>query len=225
MRAGHRIIEADDATAARALIGYSQPTFVALDSLRPEAAGFELCRWIRGCSELPVIMLMAPGDRDGRMMGFELGADDCVERPCSPHEVAARVRAILRRTGPFGSAQRIQSGPLLIDAGSREVARDGRSLRLTAREFDLLWFLAGHPELVFSRRHLLDRVWGGEEAFGSSTVTVHVRRLREKIERDPSLPRHLQTIRGVGYRFVPQPGHPNPAPVPSNRRTAEEQHA
>ncbi len=201
-RAGYRLLETDEASAARALIGSQQPALVVLDALRSEANGFELCRWIRTHSELPVIMLMAPGDHDGRMIGFELGADDCVARPYSPREVAARVSAVLRRTVRSGSVRRIQAGPLLIDGGTREVTREGRSLKLTTREFDLLWFLAGHPRLVFSRRQLMDRVWGCEAAFDTSTVTVHVRRLREKIEGDPSRPRHVQTIRGAGYRFV-----------------------
>ncbi len=172
----------------------------------PGADGLELCRWIRGRSDLPVIMLTARGEEADRIVGLELGADDYVTKPFSPRELAARVRtraAALRagaRNGPSGSS----SADLVLDAREPrgDAGRRDRS-RLTAREFDLLWFLAANPRRVFSRSHLMDRVWGHAPALDTGTVTVHIRRLREKLEADPSRPAHLQTVWGVGYRFDP----------------------
>ena len=170
----------------------------------PGTDGLELCRWIRGRSELPVILLTARGDESDRIVGLELGADDYVTKPFSPRELAARVRSVLRRTRPVDmSDERLAFGDVELDAASREVRRAGEPLRLTAKEFDLLWFLARHPGRVFSRDQLMNSVWGYEAALDTGTVTVHMRRLRAKIERDPAAPRHLETVWGVGYRFVP----------------------
>jgi DNA-binding response OmpR family regulator len=139
-----------------------------------------------------------------RIVGLELGADDYVTKPFSPRELATRVRTVLRRSGPAATrAERLSFNRLEIDASTREVHRDGEPLRLTAREFDLLYFLARHPRRVFSREQLMDRVWGYEAALDTGTVTVHIRRLRAKIEPDPSHPRFLETLWGVGYRFAP----------------------
>jgi DNA-binding response OmpR family regulator len=151
-----------------------------------------------------VIMLTARGEEADRIVGLELGADDYVTKPFSPRELAARVRTVLRRarSGTTGS-ERIVFGDVELDAQTRDVRKDGAELRLTAKEFDLLWFLARHPRRVFGRDQLMSRVWGYEAAVDTGTVTVHVRRLREKIEDDPSQPRHLQTVWGVGYRIVP----------------------
>src|SRR5204863_9457180 len=136
--------------------------------------------------------------------GLELGADDYVTKPFSPRELAARVRTVLRRAEPVGTQEeRLAFDGLMIDSSSRVVTKKGEPLRLTAREFDLLWFLASHAELVLSREQLMRRVWGYSAALDTGTVTVHVRRLREKIEDDPSRPRHLETVWGVGYRFAP----------------------
>jgi len=202
-REGYRTLEAGDGTAARALLESHDPALVVLDLMLPGIGGLELCRWIRARSEVPVIMLTARGEEADRIVGLDLGADDYVTKPFSPRELVARVRSVLRRAPGARAPQRIEAGDLVIDAGSREVTRDGRPVRLTAKEFDLLWFLAGNPRLVFSRDQLMDRVWGYEAAFDTGTVTVHVRRLREKVEAEPSRPRHVQTVWGVGYRFVP----------------------
>jgi DNA-binding response OmpR family regulator len=170
----------------------------------PGADGLELCRWIRGRSDLPVIMLTARGEEADRIVGLELGADDYVTKPFSPRELVARVRSVLRRASPVrAGSEQVTVGDLTIDQCTREVTKGDRELRLTAKEFDLLWFLARHRRQVFSRDQLMDRVWGYTSALDTGTVTVHVRRLREKIEDDPAHPRHLQTVWGIGYRFVP----------------------
>ena len=203
-REGYRTLEAGDGDTARELLERDPPNLVVLDVMLPGTDGLSLCRWIRARSQLPVILLTARGEEADRIVGLELGADDYVTKPFSPRELAARVRTVLRRSAPaeLGEARRT-FGDLEIDAGSREVTKAGEQLRLTAREFDLLWFLASHPRQVFSRSQLMDRVWGYEAALDTGTVTVHVRRLREKIEDEPSRPARLETVWGVGYRFVP----------------------
>jgi DNA-binding response OmpR family regulator len=203
-REGFRTLEAADGDSARELLERDSPGLVVLDLMLPGTDGLELCRWIRSRSDLPVIMLTARGEEADRIVGLELGADDYVTKPFSPRELATRVRTVLRRSGPAAAAaERVSFDAIEIDGATREVRRDDESLRLTAKEFDLLYFLARHPRRVFSRQQLMDRVWGYEAALDTGTVTVHVRRLREKIEPDPSRPRFLETIWGVGYRFVP----------------------
>jgi two-component system response regulator ResD len=203
-REGYRTLEAADGDRARKLLEQATPTLVVLDLMLPGTDGLELCRWIRSRSELPVIMLTARGEEADRIVGLELGADDYVTKPFSPRELVARVRTVLRRSAPSHlGAERLTFDGLTIDAVTREVLRGGRQLRLTAKEFDLLWFLARHPKQVFSRDQLMDRVWGYSAALDTGTVTVHVRRLREKLEDDPAHPRFLQTVWGVGYRFSP----------------------
>ena len=204
-REGYRTLEAGDGEEARRLREQGDPGLVVLDLMLPGIDGLQLCRWIRSRSDVPVIMLTARGEETDRIVGLELGADDYVTKPFSPRELAARVRAVLRRadgTGE-GAERRLEFGDVTIEASTREATKDGRPLALTAREFDLLWFLASHPRRVFSREQLMDRVWGYAAAVDTGTVTVHVRRLRAKIERDPSRPEHLQTVWGVGYRLVP----------------------
>lgn len=203
-REGYATLEADDGDGARALVERATPDLVVLDVMLPGTDGLELCRWIRSRSELPVIMLTARGEEADRIVGLELGADDYVTKPFSPRELAARVRTVLRRTRA-GSlpTERLSFGDVELDADTREVRKAGHEVRLTAKEFDLLWFLASHPKRVFARDQLMSRVWGYEAALDTGTVTVHVRRLREKIEEDPSQPQHLQTVWGVGYRIVP----------------------
>ncbi|HTI32647.1 MAG TPA: response regulator transcription factor [Miltoncostaea sp.] len=201
-RDGYRTLEAGDGITARDLIARDAPALVVLDLMLPGIDGLELCRWIRARSATPVIMLTARGEEADRIVGLDLGADDYVTKPFSPRELAARVRSVLRRAPEARTPRRLEMGDLVIDHGTREVLRAGAPVRLTVKEFDLLWFLASHPRLVFSREHLMDRVWGYEPAADTGTVTVHVRRLREKIERDPSRPVRIQTVWGVGYRFV-----------------------
>jgi DNA-binding response OmpR family regulator len=200
---GHRTLEAPDGRAALELIQREEPGLVVLDLMLPGIDGLELCRMIRRSSDTPVIMLTARGEEADRIVGLDLGADDYVTKPFSPRELVARVRSVLRRAPRGLVAGRITAGRLEIDPGAREVTRDGVPVRLTVKEFDLLAFLASHPRLVFSRAQLMDRVWGYEAAFDTGTVTVHVRRLRQKIEDDPSRPRHVETVWGAGYRFSP----------------------
>jgi DNA-binding response OmpR family regulator len=203
-RDGYRTLEAADGDLARKLVEAERPDLVVLDVMLPGTDGLELCRWIRSGSHLPVIMLTARGEESDRIIGLELGADDYVTKPFSPRELAARVRTVLRRSEPAGAAEeRLAFDGLVIDAATHEVTKNGTALRLTAREFQLLWFLASHPERVFSREQLMRRVWGYAAALDTGTVTVHVRRLREKIEDEPSRPQHLETVWGVGYRFTP----------------------
>ncbi len=203
-REGYATLEADDGEDARSLVERESPDLVVLDVMLPGTDGLELCRWIRARSELPVIMLTARGEEADRIVGLELGADDYVTKPFSPRELAARVRTVLRRAraGALAS-ERLSFGDVELDAATRDVRKGGVEVRLTAKEFDLLWFLASHPRRVFGRDQLMSRVWGYEAALDTGTVTVHVRRLREKIEDDPSEPRHLQTVWGVGYRLAP----------------------
>jgi DNA-binding response OmpR family regulator len=202
-REGHRTLEAGDGNAARALIERSRPDLVVLDVMLPGSDGLELCRWIRSKSELPVIMLTARGEEADRIVGLELGADDYVAKPFSPRELAARVRSVLRRSTPAAPAMdAISFGDVELERETREARKAGALVRLTAKEFDLLWFLASHPRRVFSRDQLMASVWGYTAAFDTGTVTVHVRRLREKIEDDPSQPRYLETVWGVGYRLA-----------------------
>jgi two-component system response regulator ResD len=203
-RDGFAVLEASDGERARELIESGDPSLVVLDVMLPGIDGLELCRWIRGRSELPVILLTARGEEADRIVGLELGADDYVTKPFSPRELSARVRSVLRRSDRRPAAvERLEFGELVLDAASREVTRAGNPVTLTAREFDLLWFLASNPRRVFSRSHLMDRVWGHAPALDTGTVTVHIRRLREKLELDPAAPLHLQTVWGVGYRFDP----------------------
>jgi len=203
-RDGFTTLEAADGGRARELIETGNPGLVVLDVMLPGIDGLELCRWIRGRSDLPVILLTARGEEADRIVGLELGADDYVTKPFSPRELAARVRTVLRRSELRAApAERLEFDGLELDAASRQLTRGGRPVALTAREFDLLWFLASNPRRVFSRSHLMDRVWGHSPALDTGTVTVHIRRLREKLELDPARPSHLQTVWGVGYRFDP----------------------
>jgi DNA-binding response OmpR family regulator len=203
-RDGHRTLVAGDGVRALELLEQERLDLVVLDVMLPGHDGLALCRSIRSRSSLPVIMLTARGEEADRIVGLELGADDYVSKPFSPRELAARVQAVLRRTSAAPEPPaRLAFGDVVLDGHAREVRRAGEEVALTAREFDLLWFLAAHPRRVFSRDQLMASVWGYEPALDSGTVTVHVRRLRQKIEVVPEEPRHLQTVWGVGYRLVP----------------------
>ncbi len=180
------------------------PDLVVLDLMLPGLDGWEVCRRLRDTAPIPVIMLTARGEEDDRVTGLELGADDYLVKPFSPRELAARVRAVLRRADGALSgdaAPVLQAGDLLVDPMAREAQRSGQRLALTAKEFDLLVYLMRNPNRAFYRDELLEAVWGW--TYGdTATVTVHLRRLREKVEVDPGAPHHLQTVWGVGYRFV-----------------------
>jgi len=203
-REGYRALEAGDGDEAEALVSSDAPSLVILDLMLPGTDGLEVCRRIRARSALPVIMLTARGEEADRIVGLELGADDYVTKPFSPRELVARVRTVLRRTAQVSEpGEVIRHGDLVLESASRDVRKADRLVSLTAKEFDLLWFLASHPRRVFSREHLMASVWGYQAAFDTGTVTVHVRRLRAKIEDDATRPRHIQTVWGVGYKFSP----------------------
>ena len=203
-REGYRALVAGDGDEAESVLRNGAPDLVILDVMLPGTDGLELCRRIRARSSLPVIMLTARGEETDRIVGLELGADDYVTKPFSPRELVARVRTVLRRTAQVSEPRElIQHSDLVLDSASREVRKKGKLVKLTAKEFDLLWFLATHPRRVFSREHLMASVWGYHAAFDTGTVTVHVRRLRAKIEDDAGRPRHIETVWGVGYRFLP----------------------
>ncbi|MEO8694495.1 MAG: response regulator transcription factor [Acidimicrobiales bacterium] len=180
------------------------PDLVVLDLMLPGIDGFEVFRRLREVAPIPVVMLTARGEEDDRVAGLELGADDYVSKPFSPRELTARVRAVLRRaSGGITSSGDVmlRAGSLVVDVLAHEARRDGQLLVLTAKEFDLLCWLMRNPNRAFQREELLETVWGYK--YGDpATVTVHMRRLREKVEVDPSTPRHLCTVRGVGYRFT-----------------------
>jgi DNA-binding response OmpR family regulator len=202
---GYDILEASDGDDARAQIEAGSPSLVVLDVMLPGMDGLTLCRWIRKRGDIPVIMLTARGDEADRIVALDLGADDYVTKPFSPRELAARVRSVLRRTAaapPTRGAMRLELDGLVLDPETRDVTLDGAAVQLTAKEFDLLFFLASHPRHVFSRDQLMNRVWGYAAAFDTGTVTVHIRRLRSKIEADPARPTRLETVWGVGYRFA-----------------------
>ena len=203
-RDGHRTLIADDGDRADELLRQEQLDLVVLDVMLPGKDGLALSRSIRARSSLPVILLTARGEEADRIVGLELGADDYVTKPFSPRELAARVRALLRRASALADPRSsLAFGDIVLDRDARQVQKRGDELALTAREFDLLWFLAANPRKVFSRDQLMASVWGYEPALDSGTVTVHIRRLRTKVEDDPARPRHLQTVWGVGYRLAP----------------------
>ena len=205
-REGFQVESVGDGREALERAGRFLPDLVVLDLMLPGLDGLEVCRRLRAVAPIPVIMLTARGEESDRVLGLELGADDYVAKPFSPRELTARVKSVLRRAqGPLSPVDVngvLAMGDLEIDLGAREVRRDGEPVTLTAREFELLAFLVRHPRRVFRREELLEHVWG--YTYGdTSTVTVHIRRLREKIEPEPSDPKNIQTVWGVGYRFDP----------------------
>jgi DNA-binding response OmpR family regulator len=196
-------LAAGDGTEGLKLAREQAPDAVILDLMLPELDGLSLCRILRRDSDVPILMLTARGTEMDRIAGLETGADDYVVKPFSLGELMARVRALLRRAGgeARASATRLQSGDLTLDLLSRRVTSGSGELKLTHREFDLLAELMRNQGAVLSRDLLLTRVWGYDYVGGSHTVDVHIRWLREKIEADPSEPRRITTVRGVGYRF------------------------
>jgi DNA-binding response OmpR family regulator len=205
-RDGHEVEVVSDGLLALRAATVTLPDLMVLDLMLPTMSGLEVCRRVRELGPVPVIMLTARSDEADRVTGLELGADDYVTKPFSPRELALRVEAVLRRTHAdlLGTdSTRLADGDLVIDPAAHHATLDDAALSLTAREYDLLVFLLRHPRVVFTREQLFKRVWGW--SFGDvSTVTVHVRRLREKIEVDPSRPRRLVTVWGVGYRYEPK---------------------
>ncbi len=202
-RDGHTVVSAADGEEALKLYRQAQPDLVVLDLMLPKVSGIEVCRRIQAERRVPLIMLTARGEEEDRIVGLGLGADDYVTKPFSPRELAARVEAVLRRTGEAApeDGRVLVFDELRIDEGTREVSVRGEPVTLTSREFDLLCHLASHPSQVFTRDQLIEAVWGHVFSADTSTVTVHVRRLREKLEDDPAHPRYLQTVWSVGYKF------------------------
>jgi DNA-binding response OmpR family regulator len=200
-RDGYDTLEAADGEAAKSILETEEPSLVVLDVMLPGLDGLELCRWIRSTSDIPVVLLTALGEEDDRITGLELGADDYMTKPFSPRELVVRIGNILRRSrGTDADVYRF--GSVELNVTTREVRKDGVSLKLTLKEFDLLHTFLASPRRVFTREELMDRVWGYRAALETGTLTVHIRRLREKLEEDPSNPRYLQTVWGVGYRFA-----------------------
>ncbi|MEU2870832.1 response regulator transcription factor [Streptomyces olivoreticuli] len=203
-RAGFTVDRASDGPGALERAAALRPDLVVLDLMLPGMDGLEVCRRLRDTGPVPVIMLTARGDEDDRILGLEVGADDYVTKPFSPRELVLRVESVLRRarvraSGP-SSAPPLRAAGITLDPVARRASKDGTELALTVREFDLLAFLLRHPGRACGREELMREVWGWE--FGDlSTVTVHVRRLRSKVEDDPARPRLIQTVWGVGYRF------------------------
>ncbi|WP_241002960.1 response regulator transcription factor [Streptomyces sp. CB01881] len=208
-RAGHHVDRACDGNQGLDLARAHRPDLLVLDLMLPGIDGLEILRRLRATedgADLPVVMLTAKGDEADRILGLELGADDYVTKPFSPRELVLRVQSVLRRSRAAApttpSPGPLASGDIVLDPQARRAHRGGRELALTLREFDLLAFLLRYPRTVFPRQELMQRVWGWD--FGDlSTVTVHVRRLREKIEDDPAVPTLITTVWGVGYRYDP----------------------
>jgi DNA-binding response OmpR family regulator len=198
--AGHQVALADNGEDALAWIAEHKPDLVVLDLMLPGIDGLEVCRRLRQTSAVPVVMLTALGEEENRIAGLQLGADDYVTKPFSPRELALRVSSVLRRTSSAPAFGELVDGDVRLDVTARRATRGGTDLALTTREFDLLAFFLSHPGEAFTREQLLGKVWGWD--FGDqSTVTVHVRRLREKIETTPAKPNRIATVWGVGYRY------------------------
>ncbi len=205
-RAGFPVKVVTDGQAALDEMARQVPGLVILDIMLPNVDGFSIIRWLRDRSDAPVIMLTSRRDEIDRIAGLEMGADDYVVKPFSPQELVSRVRAVLRRTqssSPSDAESPVVFDDLRIEPQNRSVLLRGKDITLTVKEFDMLYWLVRHPRQVFSRDQLLEAVWGLSDYIDPSTVTVHIRRLREKIELDSSNPAHLLTVWGVGYKFEP----------------------
>ncbi len=209
---GFTVVEAEDSTQALRLLSEKRADLLLLDIMLPGMDGFALARRVRNVPEyagiyrdVPIIMLTSRGEEADRLAGFDLGVDDYIIKPFSPRELVARVKAVLRRSATSEPDEvPLTFSNLHIDPLRRAVTVREQAIILTAREFDLLWLFARHPQQVFTREQLLNHVWGYEFYGDESTVTVHIRRLREKIEPDPAQPSFIQTVWGVGYKFEPE---------------------
>ena len=205
---GYGVYEASDGETALELLDGRAVDLMVLDVTMPGMGGLDVLSKVRANGDLPVILLTGHGSEVDRVLGLELGADDYVVKPFSPRELEARIRTVLRRSGQQSPdepvSETLDFGDLVLDTGSREVFLDGELVETTAREFDLLAFLAASPRRAVSREQLLRRVWrSSAEWQDPGTVTEHIRRLRQKVERDPARPARIVTVRGVGYRFEP----------------------
>jgi two-component system phosphate regulon response regulator PhoB len=206
-RAGFDVREAEDCSAARASIADSRPDLLLVDWMLPDQSGLELTRAIKrnkDTEDMPVIMLTARADEHDKVTGLEGGADDYVTKPFSPRELLARINAVLRRAGPVGSGEAIEAGGLVLDAASHRVTAHGETVSLGPTEYRLLQFFMEHPERVYARSQVLDRVWGGNVYVEERTVDVHIRRLRKALEPH-GCDALIQTVRGSGYRFSTRP--------------------
>jgi len=202
---GFRVSSVTDGSLALAEMRREEADLVILDLMLPGMDGLEVCRQLRRhdkFSAVPILMLTARSEEADRVVGLEIGADDYVTKPFSMRELVARVRALLRRHDPAPQRNSLQRGGLTIDPSAHSVSIAGRHVELSALEFRLLHYLAAHPGMVFSRDHLLDRVWGNDRSVTPRSVDVYVRRVREKIEVQPQHPAYVQTVHGVGYRFA-----------------------
>jgi phosphate regulon transcriptional regulator PhoB len=210
---GFQVNAAFDGTSGLSSLKKTPPDLLLLDLMLPKMSGLDICREVRkdeSLNRLPVLMLTARGDEADRVVGLEMGADDYVTKPFSPRELAARVKALLRRAEPAGEVERaIEVGRLLIDPSSYRVMRAGKPLTLSTLEFRLIYYLAARPNRVFTRDQLLDAVWGTDRFVTPRSVDVYIRRLREKIENDPENPVHLKTVRGAGYLFESAASRPS----------------
>ncbi len=204
-RDGYTVSVVHDGAKAMDAFERFQPDLIVLDLMLPGLDGTEICRRVRARSQASIIMLTARGEETDKIVGLGLGADDYVTKPFSPRELTARVKAVLRRAKNkvVSEGDHLRFDDLRINGRTRKVEDHRGPIELTAREFDLLFHLASYPEQVFSREQLLDAVWDLEFPGDASTVTVSIRRLRSKVEADPSRPRHLKTVWGVGYKFEP----------------------
>lgn len=203
-REGFVAVKASDGESGLSLAEKHRPDLIILDLMLPRIDGWEVCRRLRKTSDVPVIMLTARGEEIDKVSGLTLGADDYVVKPFSPRELIARVRAILRRTSGIGdrAATRLTRGDIILDLEKRRLAVGGRTVPLTRHEYVILETLFSVPGKAFSRDELLDRLYPrGEAVVIDRVVDVHVGKLRQKIESDPSNPRHILTVRGIGYRF------------------------
>jgi DNA-binding response OmpR family regulator len=205
-REGFAVRTTADGQTALQTVSTEKPDLIVLDLMLPQLDGWEVCRRLRAETTVPILMLTARGEEYERILGLGLGADDYVTKPFSPGEVVARIKAIFRRIDMARAVaplreELIHARSIVIDPRTRQATVSGKQVSLTPKEFDLLHFLASHPRQVFSQQQLLDQIWSYTYAGQTSTVTVHIRHLREKIEEDPARPQLIETVWGVGYRF------------------------